>query len=403
MKPRVEAQQDVLAAMPRLPAVHVPLDLAKGLVLAEPVVAPHDVPPFPNSAMDGYAVRADDITTVPATLRVVDELAAGSVSQVIVEPGTAVEIMTGAPMPAGADTVVEVEVTSRDGDRVTIGETRQVGANVRPAGGDMRAGDLVFEAGERLSAVHLGVLASLGVVEPYVSTRPVVAVVSTGDELLPPNSPVPPPGKIRDANRASLIGLLGDLGVDTIDGGIVGDDEDALRATLLELAMRADVVVTSGGVSMGVFDYVKQVLADLGEIAFWKVAMQPGKPFAFGRIGDTPLFGLPGNPVSSVVSFEQFVRPALLQMMGARTVFRPRTWAVMGERVKTNPAKDVFLRVQTRMEDGLTVAVRSGGQSSNVLSALAHADALAIVPVGTGVVEPGDPVMLELFRCEGSR
>lgn len=403
MKPRIEAQQEVLEAMPRLPAVHVPLEAAKGLVLAEPVVAPHDVPPFPNSAMDGYALRAEDVATVPATLRVIDELPAGSVSAAVVEPGTAVEIMTGAPMPAGADTVVEVEVTTRDGDRVTIGETRPVGANVRPAGGDMRSGDLVFEAGERLSAVHLGVLAALGVVEPYVSTRPVVAVVSTGDELLPPTAAVPPPGKIRDANRSSLIGLLDDLGVDTIDGGIVGDDEEALRSTLLELGMRADAVITSGGVSMGVFDYVKKVLADLGEIAFWKVAMQPGKPFAFGHIGDTPLFGLPGNPVSSVVSFEQFVRPALLKMMGARTVFRPRTWAVMGERVSTNPAKDVFLRVETRLEDGLTVAVRSGGQSSNVLSALSHADALAVVPVGAGVLEPGDPVLLELFRCEGAR
>ncbi|NIA25216.1 MAG: molybdopterin molybdenumtransferase MoeA [Gammaproteobacteria bacterium] len=403
MKPRREAQREILAAVGSLDSVRVPLKEARGLVLAEPIQAPHDVPPFPNSAMDGYAVRAADLEEIPVQLRVIEDVPAGSVPTRKVEPGAAVKIMTGAPMPAGADTVVEVEVTEPGDRSVKILASRALGSNVRLAGGDMEAGARVFERGERLSPAHLGVLASLGVVEPLVRRRPVVAVLSTGDELLPPETAVPEPGKIREANRTTLIALLADLAVDTVDFGIVGDDTAALRATLEEAAGTADVVITSGGVSMGEYDLVRAVLADLGTVAFWKVAQQPGKPFAFGQIKGTPLFGLPGNPVSAIVSFEQFVRPALLHMMGATALFRPQVLGRIARAVSTNPAKDVFLRVRTGIEGDALVADLAGGQSSNVLSAMAHADAFALVPVGVGDLEAGDAVTLEMFRWPETR
>ncbi|GBD83654.1 molybdopterin molybdenumtransferase [bacterium BMS3Abin02] len=398
MKPRREAQREVLTAVGRIDSVRVPLAEARGLVLAEPVDAPHDVPPFPNSAMDGYAIRAADLEGIPVELRVIEDVPAGSVPTHTVEPGAAIKIMTGAPMPAGADTVVEVEVTEPGDRSVMVLASRAPGSNVRPAGGDMEAGARVFEAGERLTPAHLGVLASIGVIEPLVRRRPVAAVLSTGDELLPPEVVAPTPGKIRDANRTALIALLADLGVGAIDFGIVGDDAVALRATLEEAAGTADAVITSGGVSMGEYDLVKAVLADLGTVAFWKVAQQPGKPFAFGQIEGTPLFGLPGNPVSVIVSFEQFVRPALLHMMGATALFRPQILGRITTAVSTNPARDVFLRVCTRIEGDGLLADLAGGQSSNVLSAMAHADAFALVPVGVGDLEAGDTVTLEMFR-----
>jgi len=403
VKLRREAQREVLAVVGRLDPVRVPLMEARGLVLAEPVEAPHDVPPFSNSAMDGYAVRAADLERLPVVLDVIEDVPAGSVPAEKVGPGTAVKIMTGAPMPAGADTVVEIEVTESGDRSVKVLAFRARGSNVRRAGGDMQAGARVFEAGERLSPAHLGVLASLGIIEPFVRRRPVVAVLSTGDELLPPEAPVPTPGKIRDANRTMLIALLADLAVDTVDFGIVGDDETALRATLDEAAGTADAVITSGGVSMGEYDMVKAVLADLGTVAFWKVAQQPGKPFAFGRIEGTPLFGLPGNPVSAMVSFEQFVRPALLHMMGATDLFRPQVLGRIAQAVSTNPTKDVFLRVRTRIEGDALFAELAGGQSSNILSAMAHADAFALVPVGVADLEAGDVVTLEMFRWPETR
>ena len=267
----------------------------------------------------------------------------------------------------------------------------------------MAAGTLVFENGVRLGPAHLGVLASLGVV-PAVRRRPVVAVLSTGDEVVAPDTQTLEPGKIRDSNRPQLVGLLAELGVVVRDLGIVPDDSQLLRATLERAASEADVVVTSGGVSMGEYDLVKQVLTELGSVEFWRVAMQPAKPFAFGSIASAPLFGLPGNPVSVFVAFEQFLRPALLTMMGCTQVFRPRILGTLGESVSTDPEKTVFVRVAVDYlpAEGW-VARRSGGQSSNVLSALAGADALAVVPVGVGDVAAGDDVTLEMFRWPEQR
>jgi molybdopterin molybdotransferase len=403
VKPRVEAQREVLAAIAALGSERVPLGDALGRVLAEPVVAPHDVPPFANSAMDGYAVRATDVAKVPVVLEVVEDVAAGSVPVREVLPGTATRIMTGAPMPPGADTVIEVEVTSTEGDAVTIDAARPVGTHVRPAGGDVRQGAEVLPRGARLNPAMLGVLASLGVVEPVVGRRPVVAIISTGDELLPPDAPVPPMGKIRNSNATTLRAMLSGLAGRILDFGIIGDDAAPLRTAFREAAESADLIVTTGGVSMGKYDLVKAVLTELGGVSFWKVAQQPGKPFAFGQIDGTPLFGLPGNPVSTMVSFEQFVRPALLHAMGATALFRPQVNGRLTQPVSTNPEKDVFLRVSVdEGEDGLR-ATLSGGQSSNVLSAMAMADGFALVPVGTGDVAAGDAVILEMFSWPETR
>ncbi|MBI5158324.1 MAG: molybdopterin molybdotransferase MoeA [Acidimicrobiia bacterium] len=400
MKRLAAARREVIAAMPRIAQAEVPLALARGLVLAADVVAPHPVPPFTNSAVDGYAVRASDTASVPVELRVTGDLPAGVVSSAVITPGTAVRIMTGAALPGGADAMVMVEDTVVIGDRVRITRSAAPGDHVRTAGGDIAAGAVVLRRGDRLGPVHLGLLASIGVAVPVVSRRPVVAVLSTGDEIQPPDTATLRPGMIRDANRPMLVGLLGELGVEVRDLGIVPDDGRLLRSTLEEAAASCDAVVTSGGVSMGEHDLVKQVLAGLGRVEFWQVAMQPAKPFAFGFLGGTPLFGLPGNPVSSMVAFEQFVRPGLLAAMGATRLFRPRIEAALAEPVSTTPEKVVFLRVAFA---GPNVVRSAGGQASNVLSALAAADGLAVIPVGVGAVAAGDRVAVELFRADESR
>ncbi len=255
--------------------------------------------------------------------------------------------MTGATIPDGADAVVPVEVTRQEGDRVEILEAVPKGASVRAAGGDVAAGATVLRTGERLGPAHLAVLASIGVGRVKTYRRPRVAIMSTGDELRPPDTVELGPGVIRDTNRPLLAALLSELGVELIDLGIIPDDEQTLRSALLRASAEADAVVTSGGVSMGEYDLVKQLVGELGGIEVWQTAMQPAKPFAFGRLGGTPFFGLPGNPVSVMVAFEQFTRPALLQMMGAEKLFRPRVSGVLVGGAETDPAKTVFLRVRT--------------------------------------------------------
>jgi molybdenum cofactor synthesis domain-containing protein len=276
-----------------LPAGPVPLGDGIGLVLAEDVVAAHPVPPFANSGMDGYAVRSEDVTTVPVELVVLEDVPAGTVPTEAVGPGTAVKIMTGAPFPQGADAVVIVEDSEPVGThRVVLRASATPGQHVRPAGGDLPAGAVVATAGTRLSPRHIGMLATVGVAEPVVTRRPVVAVASTGDELVPVDGRGLRPGAIFDSNRPMLVGLLREFGADVLDLGIVPDDARLLRSALGEAAAAADAVVTSGGVSMGEYDLVKSVLSDLGSVGFWQVAMQPAKPFAFGFLGETPFFGL---------------------------------------------------------------------------------------------------------------
>ena len=404
MRPLPEAQKEVLDAVRLLPVETVPITEAVGLALAAPITAPHDIPPFSNSAMDGYAVRAVDVALPPVELPVLEDVPAGSVPSRSVEPATAIKIMTGATLPEGADAIVPVEDTATvPNGRVRVLRAAEEGAHVRAAGGDLAAGEEVFPTGLRLGPTHLAVLAAMGVA-PRVHRRPVVAIMSTGDELVPADTAVLRPGMIRDSNRVLLEGVVEATGASVVDFGIIADDAADLHRALTAAASEADVVITSGGVSMGEYDLIKQVLGELGTVDFWQVAMQPGKPFAFGTVEGTPLFGLPGNPVSVFVAFEQFVRPALLRMMGADRIYRERIEGTLGEKVESNPEKTVFLRMRrTRGADGDPVFLRSGGQSSNVLSALALADALAVIPVGVGSLEAGATVELEMFSWPETR
>jgi molybdopterin molybdotransferase len=404
MKPVAEARAEVLLAIPRLGSNTIDAGLSAGRVTAEAALAREFIPPWDNSAMDGYAVMAQDCQNAPAVLEVNEDVAAGSMPTMEVLRGTATRIMTGAPMPDGADAVVPVEDTeSPDRARVMILKPTTPGKNIRPRGGDTAPGDVIVDSSVRLTARHVAGLASAGV-DPVVADLPTVAIMSTGDEIVSYTTKELPPGMIRDSYRVLLRAVLSELGVPVLDLGIIGDNPDELRAAYERASREADVVLSTGGVSMGDYDFVKQVLGELGSVDFWKVAMQPGKPFAFGSINGVPLFGLPGNPVSTFVSFEQFVRPAILHMMGATNLLRTQLIGTMGEDVHTHDGKTVFLRVLLAQDtDGTFVAVQSGGQASNMLSSLASADAFAVVPVGTGSLSAGDDVMLEMFRWPEGR
>lgn len=401
--PVEEVRSRVLSAVPLMPAEEVGYLESLGRVLADPVTAAEDVPPFPNSAMDGYAVRSDDVSEPGAVLEVVGEVGAGAVAAVPVGEGQAIRIMTGAPMPDGADTVVRVEDTEEEAGKVHLMVAVPPATSVRPAGGDVTVGQEVLGVGTRITPVDVGMMATVGVVRPVVSRQPRVALMSTGDELQPPESASLSPGAIRDSNRPMLRGLIEEAGAVPWDLGRVSDDPADLRAAIADAADRADAIVTSGGVSMGERDVTKLVLGDGAGVEFVQVAMKPAKPFAFGSVHGVPFFGLPGNPVSVFVSFEQFARPFLLAMQGARALFRPAVEGTAGERIETDPAKAVFVRVRLHEEEGRLVARSAGGQGSNILSAMASADALAVVPVGVGVVETGDRVRLELFRAPEAR
>ena len=398
-----EARSEVLGSVAVLGTERVSLWEARGRILAADVVAGEDVPPFPNSAMDGFAVRAADVASPGAVLEVVGDLPAGSTTDIVVGEGEALKIMTGAPMPKGADAVVKVEDTSTEGSRVVIESAVEAGTSVRPAGGDVAHGQQVFTAGTRLTPMHIGVLATIGVADPEVFRRPGVAFMSTGDELSPPETATLAPGGIRDSNRPMLEALLEETGVESTDLGIIPDQAEALREAL-ERGSQADVLVSTGGVSMGDHDVTKLVLEGDAGVGFWKVAIQPAKPFAFGRVGSAVFFGLPGNPVSVLVSFEQFVRPALLKLQGARAILRPQMKAVAGEDLATDPEKVVFVRVLVEgLEAGVPRVFKSGGQASNVLSAAAAAEAFAVVPRGVGTVKEGEPVTIEMFKWPETR
>jgi len=390
-----EARALVLAAARRLDPVTLPLGEALGLVTTGPIDAPEAVPPFANTAMDGYAVRAADSAGAPVQLRVVGSLAAGAAPGVAVGPGEAVRIMTGAPMPAGADAVVMVEHTTPadGGTAVVIGRAARPGDHVRGAGEDIEAGQEVFPAGTVLSPGHLGVVASTGRTAVEVVRRARVGVLSTGDELVDSGAPLQP-GQIRDSNRPMLLGLVRQAGCEAVDLGRCADTADEIRTAVRRGAEACDAVITSGGVSVGDFDYVKVVLDELsgGSMRWMQVAVRPAKPFAFGVVGDTPVFGLPGNPVSSMVSFELFARPALLAMMGHAGVDRPRVLAVADEAFVRRPDGKLHL-VRVRVEagaDGRHHVRSAGGQGSHMLRAMALSNALALLPDGTGVQEGGN-------------
>jgi molybdopterin molybdotransferase len=387
-----DALARILAGVPTLPAVETPLLDSLGLVLAEDVSADRDVPPFRNSAMDGYAVRGDDVASAPVELRVVGEVAAGRFPDRTVGLGEAMRIMTGAPMPDGADTVVRVEDTDNASDVVTIAAATPKGMAVRDAGEDLKKGETILTKGTVLRAAEIGLLASVGRARVLVRKRPRVAVFSTGDEIVDLDAPMER-GQIRDSNRYTLASAIRAAGAEPWVRGIVRDSPDALRAALRE-ATAADAIVTSGGVSVGDHDHMKPVLSELGTIDFWAIAIRPGRPLAFGELKDgdrrVPIFGLPGNTVSALLTFEIFVRPALLRMQGRANVSRPKAKARLLEPVDKIATLRFFARGVHDAEAG-TVRL-TGPQGSGILRSMALANCLIDLPVGPSRIEQGEIV-----------
>ncbi len=394
-----DAQRTVLEACSALAPVETELDDVVGRVLAVDVTAGEDVPPFANSAVDGYAVRSADLVAVPAELTVVGELAAGAAPyDGVLEPGQAVRIMTGAPIPAGADAVAMVEDSARlDGGRVRLGAAVRAGVAVRGAGDDVRAGEIVLRAGTLITPAVAGVLASVNARRVATFPQARVAVLSTGDELVTDGSPLRP-GQIRESNSTMLAPLLAQAGCLVDRRPVVRDDEAALEAVLRDAAATNDAIVTSGGVSMGDYDVVKAVLGRIADMTWMQVAIKPAKPFAFGKLGGVPIFGLPGNPVSSLVSFELFARPALRRMMGHAHVARPSVVGITDVDLRRqSDGKVHFLRVNGEFGDDGRYHVRPvGAQGSHQLAATALADALVVLPDGDGVAAGTDVAVLIL-------
>jgi molybdopterin molybdotransferase len=394
------AIERVLTSVPAPSTERVDTLRARGRALAEHVVARVDVPAWDCSAMDGYAVRAADLAGEQTTLGVLEVVPAGRVPTVAVGAGQATMVMTGAPMPEGADAVVPVE----DSDRATEGVVTLRGATergryVRLRGADLRMGEVVIEAGTRLAPAHLGLAASQGYASLPVGRRPRVGFLSTGDELVQPGEPLGP-GQIWSSNHASILALAEEAGADVVHLGAVADDPAALRAAL-EAADGLDVVITTGGVSAGLHDHVRPVLVDMGaEIAVFKVRMKPGMPFVFAvRPRGGVLFGLPGNPVSCMVNFLLFVRPWLLRFQGFRRVFLGQVRARLDAPLRSAPGRARFERVSLRQADDRWIAVSTGDQSSGVLRSMGRADGLVVLPPEVDQLPAGGEVDVLLLHA----
>lgn len=389
-----EALNRILEQIPTLGRERVGLLQAQGRVLAEDICSSRDIPPWDNSAMDGYAVRHADIAAsspaAPVQLKVLADLPAGTVFRGRVGPGEAVRIMTGAPLPAGADTVVPVEDTVKEDGFATILTGLPAGANIRRAGEDVVAGERVLEAGTVLRPAHAGMLASLRRSAVYVYQRPRVSVLSTGDELLEIDEPWQE-GKIINSNSYSISGQVLECGAEPLQLGIAKDRREDLSARLKE-GLVADILVTTGGVSVGDYDLVKGLLKEMGQMNFWKVSMRPGQPLAFGCLSGKPLFGLPGNPVSCMVSFEQFIRPALLKMAGFSRIFRPSLRAVLKEGLSKKTGLTYFVRCRLVEEQGKLYATTTGEQGSGMLSSMVRAQGLLVLPAEAAAVQKGEEI-----------
>ncbi len=401
--PLETARETVLSQIHPLPPIELPLTDAYGCVAATDIKAAVDLPEFASSGMDGYAVRAADVASAtpgsPAELTVVGRAMIGLRPEATVGMGEAVQIATGAPIPSGADAVVPIENTELpDDDLVRLFEAVDEGRHVRPKGEDVQEGTVLVPAGKRLGAPELGLLANAGVPHPLVHPRPRVIVLSTGDELVAPTE-APTFGQVHDANAYTLFGALREVGAIPVLAGIVRDDPEALKEAVFSYEIQADAFVSSGGVSVGERDVVKAAFFKHGDIAFSKVAMQPGMPQGFGFIEGKPFFGLPGNPVSVFVSFEMFVRPAMLKMMGRGHLGRPEVSAVLTHDVTGPRDKTVFARVElSRDADGWR-ASPTGGRGSNLISTVARANGLAILPPGMGTASAAERVSVLLFRA----
>jgi len=373
---------------------------ALGRVLGEDIAAPRDIPPKDNSAMDGYALRWQDTWGAspksPVVLDVTEDIPAGHIPRIKISAGQAARIMTGAPIPAGANAVLRMEDTKKAGLRVRIMAEVKKGQDIRRAGEDVQAGDLVIRRGTVVRPAEVGMLASLGRSFVFVHQRPVVAVLATGNELIDIDGPSSP-WSIISSNSYSLTAQVLECGAVPLQLGIARDNRADLIAKL-RAASRADIIISSGGVSVGDYDLVKDIMKEVGNrMQFWQVAMRPGKPLAFGAIQGIPVFGLPGNPVSSMISFEQFVRPSLLKMMGHRDLFRMAVRAFLEEEVTKIPGARIFLRAVVRRDrDRFTVAT-TGDQGSGILTSMVRANGLIILPEDVSTARKGDEVTVQLL------
>ncbi|MGE5706732.1 MAG: gephyrin-like molybdotransferase Glp [Bacteroidota bacterium] len=387
MIPVETAKRIVLEQLRPLPPVETPLAEALHLVLAEDVCAPEDLPPFDNSAMDGFALRAEDL---PGPLEVVGELKAGDFSAPRLLPGQAIRIMTGAMLPVGADAVLRFEDSIEEGQRVRATVSLRSGENVRRKGEDVHRGMVVLPKGLVLRPAHLGVLASLGIARPLVHPRPRVAILSTGDEVVPFDQPLLP-GQIRNSNTTILEGLVKELDAVPVSLGIARDTKEAVLAKFEE-ARQYDLFITSGGVSMGDYDFVGETAGEKGTVFFDAVAQQPGKPFTFGLLGGKPFFGLPGNPVSTMVTFTLYLKPALRRMMGYSELEAPSFPVKIEEAIPRRKVRRQFLRAILDASPEGKVARLTGPQGSGILRSMAQADALLVIPEGEGTLEAGTVV-----------
>jgi molybdopterin molybdotransferase len=388
-----EALERVLSGVPVLGTESVALGEARARVLGEPIVSAREIPPWDNSSMDGYAVRARDTDGAsaarPVALEVVGEVTAGRVVGRALGGGEAYRILTGAPLPPGSDAVVPQEDVHRDGTRITIRKPVELGAFVRPRGEDIRPGDRILEPGTVLRPAALGVLAALGRARVTVHRRPTVAILSTGDELVDPEAPLGP-GQIPDSNTYTISGLATEAGALPMSLGIARDRPEELIERL-RAGLQADVLVSSAGVSVGDRDFVREAVEALGaRLDFWQVNMRPGKPLTFARIGKCLFFGLPGNPVSSMVTFELFVRPALRRLGGHRVLGRPRVRARALEPIDNPGSRPGYLRVHLEPGLGQLGARPTGQQGSAILRSMLLADGLAVVPGDTKIAKGGE-------------
>ncbi|MDP9234709.1 MAG: molybdopterin molybdotransferase MoeA [Actinomycetota bacterium] len=400
-----EARARVLDSVAPVSTTEVLLRDALGLVVAADAIAPHDLPRFDNSAMDGYAVRADDVADAspdhPSKLKVIGEVRAGDPGELKVLPGTASRIMTGAPVPGGADAIVRVEDTVEQEGYVLASAAMPRGMHVRPAGDDITAGQVVVRAGTELGPGELAVLASMGLSPLAVRRGPKVALLVTGDELVDPEAQ-PAAGQIRDSNSVALSALIRDAGADLIPLGRIEDKRDSVRDAFERAAALADLVVSSGGVAVGRYDFVKDVVEELGAISLWRVAMQPGKPVVLGQIKDTPFLGLPGNPVSIHVGFEQFVRPAIRKMRGCASLLRPVIRARLEETIEKISGRLHFVRVRLAISEGEWTATPTGPQGSHIQSSLVGCHGVVRFARELTRLDAGTEVEVEVWRLPGA-
>lgn len=394
-----QAQSRIMAlSTPITQTQRLPIMEALGRVLAEPVISPINVPPHRNSAMDGYAVRSEDLPdTDQVSLQVIGTSWAGKPFDGTVERGQCVRIMTGAKMPTDVDTVIMQEQVQRNDDNMTIGSGHMAGQNVRHPGEDIAEGSHVLIPGQRLGPAELGLLASLGIADVDVKQRLRVAFFSTGDELKPVGTKLGP-GQIYDSNRYTLYGMLSQAGVEVLDMGVIADDPTAIENAFREASEKADVIITSGGVSVGEADFTKTTLDKLGKVDFWRISMKPGKPLAFGKINQAIFFGLPGNPVSVMATFYLFALPALKQMMGQIVTPPLIVKATSMHSLKKRPGRQDYQRGVLTNNEGRLVVNAAGMQASHILSGMSQANCFIMLPMESGNVEAGTEVDVMPFQ-----